>query len=223
MMKLGLDEDVRKEATSFTDTLKAILARTKTQEGLVVTCIGANGTPDDMLSLMTRIGRALDSRGAILRSGGANEADLAFEAGWRNAGACEIFHPWHGFHPKTEGRSLDEGRILKRRRPNQGMGSPIVLVGAHLDEAEEIASSTHPAWEKCNEGTRSLHVRAIPQVVGASLTRPSDLMVCWTDDGRASGSIAHAMRYAQRKGVQIVNLKRQADRQAILEALGLED
>lgn len=222
MMNLGLDQPKADANTSFADTLRAILARAKTDEGLVVTGIGSRETPDDILKLMTRIGRRIEELGGILRSGGAGGADLAFEAGWRKASACEIFHPWHGFKPKVGGREIDVTRALGRKRPMQGVGSPIVISGEIYDQAEEIASATHPAWEKCGQGARKLHTRNIPQVMGATLNRPTDMVICWTVDGRASGGTGQAMRYAQRKGIQIVNLKRAEDRKALLEALNLE-
>ncbi|QDP60468.1 MAG: hypothetical protein GOVbin1096_96 [Prokaryotic dsDNA virus sp.] len=43
--------------------------------------VGARETPDDVLRLMTRIGRGLMKKGYKLRSGGAKGADSAFEKG----------------------------------------------------------------------------------------------------------------------------------------------
>lgn len=43
--------------------------------------IGSRETPDDVLELMTRIGRGLMKKGYKLRSGGAKGADSAFEKG----------------------------------------------------------------------------------------------------------------------------------------------
>ena len=223
MMNLGLDDERPAQGESFADALRKILARAKTPEGLIVTGIGSRETPEDILKLMTRIGRRIEELGGILRSGGAGGADLAFEAGWRKASACEIFHPWHGFKPKIGNKEIDITRALGRKRPTQGVGSPIVISGEILEQAEEIAAATHPAWEKCGPGARKLHTRNIPQILGGNLNRVTDLVICWTVDGRASGGTGQAMRLAQRKGAQIVNLKRLEDRQAILEALGLED
>ena len=60
MMNLGLDDDRRAQGESFADALRKILARAKTPEGLIVTRIGSRETPDDILKLMTRIGRRLE-------------------------------------------------------------------------------------------------------------------------------------------------------------------
>lgn len=222
MMNLLMEEAPARSAAgpSFADSLRKILKRAN-DEGLIVTGIGSRETPDDILKLMTRIGQKIEALGGLLRSGGAGGADLAFEAGWRNANACEIFHPWHGFKPKINDREVDVAKIIKRKRPIQGVGSPIVLVGDVLEKAEAMAEATHPKWENCGRGARALHTRNIPQILGASLNRPSDMVICWTPDGRASGGTGQAMRLAQRHKIQIVNLKRREDLAAIKEALEL--
>lgn len=222
MMNLLMEEAPARSAAgpSFADSLRKILKRAN-DEGLIVTGIGSRETPEDILKLMTRIGQKIEALGGLLRSGGAGGADLAFEAGWRNANACEIFHPWHGFKPKIKDREVDVAKIIKRKRPAQGVGSPIVLVGDVLEKAEAMAEATHPKWENCGRGARALHTRNIPQILGASLNRPSDMVICWTPDGRASGGTGQAMRLAQRHKIQIVNLKRREDLAAIKEALEL--
>ena len=46
--------------------------------------------------------------------------------------------------------------------------------------AEQIASSVHPAWDRCNEYARKLHTRNVAQVLGADLKHHVDFLVCWT-------------------------------------------
>lgn len=207
---------------SYAEVLERILGRAKSEEGLIVTGIGARKTPEDILRHMTKIGRALEEIGAILRSGGAAGADLAFEAGFRNPMACEIFHPYNGFKPKIGNKEIDVTRALGRKRPTHGAGSPIVLTGDMYRQAEAIAEATHPRWDKCTKWARQMHTRNIPQIIGATLTRTTDLVICWTEDGRASGGTGQAMRYAERNNVKIINLKLQKDRQAIMEALKID-
>lgn len=219
MMNLLLQDKADTAKQTFADALVQIFKRAKTPEGLIVTGIGSRETPQDILRLMTQIGREVEAMGGMLRSGGAGGADLAFEAGWRNASACEIYHPWAGFKPQIGGKDVDVARIIRRKRPQQGVGSPIVLTGDMLERAREIAKASHPAWNECSRGAQALHTRNVPQILGASLNRPSDLVICWTPDGRASGGTGQAMRLAQRKKIQIVNLKRREDRAAIEEAL----
>lgn len=199
------------------DQIAAVFAR----DEIIVTGIGSRETPDDILSLMTRIGAALEARKARLRSGGAGGADLAFEAGWTDASLCEIYHPWHGFKPKVGGTDVDVERILGRKRPKFGAGAPIVISGDVEARAMEIASASHPAWERCGHGARKLHTRNVPQVLGADLGRLTDMVICWTVDGGPTGGTGQAIRMAMQRGVLIVNLQRTDHRAAIMAALGL--
>lgn len=57
------------------------------------TGVGSRETPQEILSIMTRIARCLKDRGYILRSGGAIGADSAFAAG--ADGAVEVWRPEH--------------------------------------------------------------------------------------------------------------------------------
>jgi len=204
-------------SVSFADQLSQILAK----NDLVVTGIGSRETPDDILALMTRIGRALEARKARLRSGGAGGADIAFEAGWTDATLCEVFHPWPGFKPKIGGSDVDVEQMLGRKRPNRGPGAPIIIEGDVLARAMDIASATHPAWDRCGEGARKLHARNGPQVLGSNLDRLTDMVICWTVDGGPTGGTGQAIRLAMQHGVQIVNLQRADHREAIISALGL--
>jgi hypothetical protein len=54
--------------------------------------IGSRTTPIDVLERMTKVALRLDKRGYVLRSGGAEGADTAFENG---ASKPEIFRPRH--------------------------------------------------------------------------------------------------------------------------------
>lgn len=79
--------------------------------------------PDDILDLMRAVAEELARHGMILRSGGADGADSAFEEGCRRVnGKMEIYLPWRGFN---------------------GNHSPLFLVG---DDAMEVAAEHHPAW-----------------------------------------------------------------------------
>jgi len=53
--------------------------------------IGARVTPDETLRLMSRIAEGLEKKGYILRSGGAEGADSAFEEGTKRK---EIYKAW---------------------------------------------------------------------------------------------------------------------------------
>jgi len=52
-------------------------------------------TPEYILNIMIRVASKLESLGYILRSGGAQGCDKAFEAGIKNSKNKEIFRPSH--------------------------------------------------------------------------------------------------------------------------------
>ena len=220
MMNLGLNTQPTERIT-LADKVRQILARNKSEEGLIVTAVGSPGAPADMLELAARIGHTLTGYKAILRSGGSSEIELAFESAWRNAASCEIFHPVHNYKPRDENGLLNVDKLIKRRRPYQGLGSPIVLTCDQRSAAEASAKTNHPGWDRSSPGMRAHLVSNVPQVLGAAMTRPTDLVIAWTPDGRASGVAGHAMRLAQRNGIEVLNIKRAPEREALLEALDL--
>ena len=154
------------------------------------TGVGSRKTPASVLALMTRLAQTLASAGWTLRSGAADGADAAFEAG---AGrAAEIYLPWRGFNRHT---------------------SPLHEV---TPDALMLAAEVHPVWDRLSDAARKLHARNCYQVLGSKLCRPSTFLVCWTPDGatsaqectRDTGGTATAIRLADRFGVPTFNLAR---------------
>lgn len=144
------------------------------------TGIGSRGTPEDVMESMTTLAERLQERGWILRSGGADGADLAFENG---AGSKKnIFIPWKGFNDSL---------------------SPYYNIP---DKAFEIASKIHPAWDKLGQGAKRLHARNIMQVTGMNLKVKSKFIVCWTKGGQYKGGTATAMKLADMLKIEIFNL-----------------
>ena len=162
--------------------------------GQSVAGIGSRETPDLMLTLMADIGHALALRGVIVRSGGADGADTAFEKGALRArvqGTFEGFAPWAGFNG--------------RRWP--------VKVPA---EAFDLVDEFHPAGKSLRDAPRKLMARNAQQVLGVDLESPSALVLCWTKDGadgdvvkttQATGGTGHAIRIASAYFVPVWNLK----------------
>ena len=58
------------------------------------TGIGSRETPNDILTLMSKLATTLERQGYVLRSGGADGADKAFAKDVTNK---EVFIPWSGF------------------------------------------------------------------------------------------------------------------------------
>ncbi len=154
--------------------------------------VGSRQTPPDVIRVMERLGLAL-SGSYVLRSGGADGADAAFERGALSAnGATEIYLPWRGFNGHT---------------------SSLVQVTA---DAMALAKTVHPAWERLGEGPRKLHARNMNQVLGQSLSEPVEFVVCWTADGceterdrrQTTGGTASAIVLASRHGIPVFNLQK---------------
>lgn len=147
--------------------------------------IGSRETPPNVIRLMRMIGQVLARKGLILRSGGADGADSAFEAGCdQGEGQKEIFLPWKGFNK-------NESSLTK---PSMA--------------AEIMASEIHPNWKACKPGAQKLHARNCHQVLGENLKRPSAFVVFWakTKGGEVQGGTATAVRLAKKQGIPCFNL-----------------
>lgn len=128
--------------------------------------------------------------GFILRSGGADGADAAFESGVAKAASelntnleslAEIYLPWKGF------------------RKNQ---SP--LYGS-CKRARLLAKEFHPNWANVSPAGRDFHGRNMYQILGRNLDKPSSFVLCWTKDGAITGGTGQALRLAQEYGIPILN------------------
>jgi len=149
--------------------------------------IGSRDTPLDVQKQMTNLAIALSNDNWILRSGGAEGADTAFEIGAMHK---EIYLPWNGFNEKyADGKSY-------------------ILI-AETEAAREFVYDYHPSGLYLKPGPFKLMVRNTYQVLGADLNMPADVVVCWTVDGKASGGTGQAMRIAKDYAIPIVNLYHQ--------------
>ncbi len=154
--------------------------------------IGSRETPPDVLLLMTLTAKMLSAEGFTLRSGGAEGADTAFAQGATHA---EIF----------------KVHLVNRVAPGQDLLSPI-------DEnlwlkAREIAAALHPGWKGLGAYAKDLHTRNSFQILGSDLATPSEFVVCWTPDGKASGGTGQAIRLAVARSIPVYNLHDKVIRQ----------
>ena len=144
------------------------------------TGIGARKTPRDILMLMKVIAEELERKGWILRSGGAEGADTAFESG---AGELkDIFLPWRGFNDSE---------------------SDLYLIP---DKAFKVAEKIHGAWDSLKQGGKKMHARNVQQVTGRFLNVKSKFVVCWTPKGEVVGGTATAIKLAEMCGIKVFNL-----------------
>lgn len=152
---------------------------------LIYTGIGSRETPERILNIMKSLALSLAEDGFILRSGGADGADSAFEAGcdMRN-GKKEIYLPWKGFNNRD---------------------SQLHTV---TSDALRMASLTHPYWDKLSKGGKLLHARNCYQVLGSDLNTKSAFVVGYTAGGKGKGGTGQAFRVARANGIPYYDLGR---------------
>jgi hypothetical protein len=144
------------------------------------TGIGSRQCPVEICQVMTGIAYILYSKDYILRSGGADGADSAFEEGAGDR--KEIYLPWKKFNGNT---------------------SPLFKP---TKEAFELAATIHPVWEQLSYGAKCLHARNCHQVLGLDLQTPSEFLICWTLGGGERGGTATAMKLAKQHDIPVINL-----------------
>lgn len=145
--------------------------------------IGSRQTPLETMAFMRFFAWTLAKEDWILRSGGAEGADSAFEEGCDDGGGeKEIFLPWQGFNKK------------------KGFTKPETW-------AYEIAEKNHPAWDRLTDGGRALHARNVHQVLGWAVSGPqSEFVICWTPRGSGRGGTGQAIRIAEAYYIPIFDL-----------------
>lgn len=131
---------------------------------------------------MTKVANLLSSNGYILRSGGAEGADSAFEKGSLKS---RIYLPWEGFNNKY----IDDGTYIVPPR--------------RYDFVEDY----HPNPTALSVYGYKFMSRNSYQVLGDDLDNPvlSDFVICYTPDGKASGGTGQALRIAKDYKVEIFN------------------
>lgn len=170
------------------------------------TGVGSRKTPEAACEVITTLGARLSRAGYTLRSGAAQGADTAFEQGALQylvrspKQRIDIYLPWDGY----EGRK----KSLNYHIPQDC--HPLLW-----REAENIAKETHPAWDACSKGARTLHTRNVFQVLGHTLDNPSKFLLCWADidkRGVPKGGTATAWNLAKSHNVKCFNLNIEFDR-----------
>lgn len=145
------------------------------------TGIGSRETPIDIQILMSELAFALANDNWVLRSGGAEGADSAFES---TATKKRIYLPWDGFN----GKLVDN--ITYRVPPYN----------------EDFVNDYHPSADFLSAAAKKLMSRNTYQVLGDDLNTPSSFIVCWTAGGKLNGGTAQALRIASSYHIPIYNL-----------------
>ena len=154
--------------------------------------IGSRIIEPEMEQRMQLIGQIMGALRVTLRSGAAEGADKAFEAGCDlEYGPKEIFLPWRGFsnHP-----------------------SPLWEVP---DLAYKVAKQYYQFdWSKAKDTTKRFMARDCMQVTGINLDDFVDFVVCYTRDGcehddqrsGTTGGTGQAISYASLNDIPVFNL-----------------
>ncbi len=174
---------------------------------MILTGVGSRDTVPEVLELMYAYGARFAAKGWILRSGGAEGADSAFERGCDSVnGVKEIYLPWAKFNGRltTSDTYSPKGYIL---------GSS----GQAMMMAQKLLDPAH--WGRLSQGGKKLHARNFHQVLGKNLDTPSDLLICWTAGGQLVGGTATAIKLAMQYKIKVLNLFNNKDRQEVLDLL----
>lgn len=151
-----------------------------------------HGVPTEVKSCIQHIAGNLAGSGYVLRSGGAEGCDQAFEQGARRAkGKCEIFLPWKQYNDHQS----------RKFEPSF--------------EAWLIAQRFHPRWSTLSLGAQNMMSRNVHQVLGEDLDAPVEFVLCYTRDGCTStdtrtkdtGGTGMAISVACAWGIPVFNLK----------------
>jgi hypothetical protein len=134
--------------------------------------IGSRKTPIEFKEVFEDIAKKLVSKNYILRSGGAQGADIFWEIAQRKAnGQMEIYLPWHGFNSSSSTKLYSEVNW-------------------------NLAEKYHPYWNNLSFGAKKLHARNTAQVLGLNNDEPADFVLCWTPGGKPTGGTSQALRIA---------------------------
>ena len=175
----------------------------------IYTGVGARSTPPEMLNIIRNIASVLGKQGWVLRSGGAEGADKAFEAGCDAAhGSKKIYIPWSGFN-----NYIPDGVSI------------MTLDQGSRDGAIDIIKDVHPAFNRLSRGALALHARNALQVLGLYLDSPSQFLICYatTDrDGVPTGGTRTAWMIAHMNDIPCINLFNDRDYERVVKLLEAE-
>ena len=150
--------------------------------------IGSRSTPENLKPTIKALVEILNDKGFVLRSGGADGADLFFEE-YSNPKMKEIFLPWPGFNGHKSG-------IYK----------PI------CKRAKRLASKFHPAWDNLKDSVQNLIARNGYQILGENLDDPVEFVLCWTPNGKVQGGTAQAIKIANFLHIPVFNLYNEVEK-----------
>jgi hypothetical protein len=152
---------------------------------MIVTMIGSREAPKDICDLFTELGVEVRERGWWARSGHAQGIDYASECGALKR--CIVYLPWESFNRQKEMLGIPRTQPLR-------------------DEVLEIVYK-HEAYAKnLKDAVKLIKSRNVYQVLGEDLESPSDIVVCWTEEGKVVGGTGLAIKIATANDIPIINV-----------------
>jgi len=82
-----------------------------------------------------------------------------------------------------------------------------------------MAKKYHPNWNRLSIGAQKLMVRNCMQILGFTGDIPTDFVVCWTKDGKASGGTGQAIRIADDYQIPVYNIYNPKDYSILQEII----
>ena len=185
---------------------------TKNDETLTYAGIGSRDISMEEEKFIKDIASTLYEMGFVLRSGGADGSDAAFDDDLP-PNAKEIYVPWNGFNnlPKNEtipmNQCKDAWDFLHKYHPSKG-SSKVLSIGA-----------------------RKLLTRNTYQVLGGNLDKPSSFVICcaspYTMDYSkikdVSGGTGQAVRIAYAYNIPVFNIRNPLHRLFLEDVLGFKE
>lgn len=161
--------------------------------------IGSRETPPEVCASMTKLARYLAVRDWSLRSGGANGADSAFEAGAEfTITHGDIYLPWSGYN---------------QRFP----GGPFTVAGDWW-WARDIAYKLYRGLNRRPEAVRRLMTRNVAIILGGDENGPgvpSEFVACWTPEAKLKGGTAMGIKVARAYDIPVYNFAEQREKELL--------
>lgn len=160
------------------------------EAGERIACIGSRRLSAEQAERCRQVGARLAGLGALVVSGGAEGADLAFVEGALEAGGkalCVL--PWSSYNAAL----IPDG--CER----------LVFNPAVHQDWLEMAREQHPAWGRLSQGARRLHARNSGILVGEAPSQRVSAVIAQRAADRRGGT-EQGLRLARALGVRLIDL-----------------
>ncbi len=163
---------------------------------------GNRDTPEVVLKQMHQLAAELSQFGYVLRSGGLDGPDLAFEAGSKET---ELHLPWRDFN---------------QRKAFSYFNGP---------ENKVLAKMFQPTFDGLKPAIQAFLCKNVRCIMGKDLKSPARFIVIWSTDGaehsrdivQATGAMAHLIKIASAMKIPVFNLGKQGAEQRLKQYLDL--